>query len=412
MKSKFPSTVAIIGQGYVGLPLAMTLTESNWQVIGVDLDQKKIELLISGISPVEDVQNDVLSRFISEGKYMPTSDVTRVSEADVIVICVPTPLDQDQKPDLSILIKAIRDISPNIRDESLIINESTSFPGTLRDIVVSEVLKFSKIHNPKFYFAVSPERVNPGDKIWNQKNTPRLVAGMNRIDTEKAIDFYRTFCDKVIIIDSPEVAEAAKLLENTFRLINIAAINEFAQVCYAAKLDVNLVIDAAMTKPYGFMPFRPSAGIGGHCIPVDPIYLSQWANGLGQKLALLEGAIEVNRNTSNYIGERVKDLVENIHNAKILIAGIGYKRGVGDTRESPAEELFEVLENFGFKCKWYDPLVEKWLKDRCTDLSEKFDAAVIVTNQPGMDISPLLINKTPILDCTNSYKNIEGIHSL
>jgi UDP-N-acetyl-D-glucosamine dehydrogenase len=145
---------------------------------------------------------------------------------------------------------------------------------------------------------------------------------------------------------------------------------------------------------------------------VDPIYLSQWANGLGQKLALLEGAIEVNRNTSNYIGERVKDLVENIHNAKILIAGIGYKRGVGDTRESPAEELFEVLENFGFKCKWYDPLVEKWLKDRCTDLSEKFDAAVIVTNQPGMDISPLLINKTPILDCTNSYKNIEGIHSL
>ena len=176
MKSKFPSTVAIIGQGYVGLPLAMTLTESNWQVIGVDLDQKKIELLISGISPVEDVQNDVLSRFISEGKYMPTSDVTRVSEADVIVICVPTPLDQDQKPDLSILIKAIRDISPNIRDESLIINESTSFPGTLRDIVVSEVLKFSKIHNPKFYFAVSPERVNPGDKKHSVNKIAKIVS--------------------------------------------------------------------------------------------------------------------------------------------------------------------------------------------------------------------------------------------
>jgi UDP-N-acetyl-D-glucosamine dehydrogenase len=409
MMTNNSNIVAIIGQGYVGLPLAMTLVESNWRVFGVDKDQVKIKKHIAGVSSVEDVQSKNLIRALSSGNYIPTTDFKSVSQANVIIFCVPTPLNQDHKPDISILVNAIREASPHITNGSLIISESTSYPGTLRDVIVKEVLNYSPNLNKNFYFAISPERVNPGDLIWSQKNTPRLVAGLNRVDTEKAVHFYSSFCDNVISVDSPEIAEAAKLLENTFRLINIAAINEFAQICNSANLDVNAVIDAATTKPYGFMPFRPSAGIGGHCIPVDPIYLSEWVGKLGQKFDLLTTAIDVNRKTPVYIAKRVMQLVNNHNNPKILILGVGYKKGLGDTRESPAKEIINTLENFGFRCEWFDPLVSEWEKTRCLDLNNQFGAAVLVTNQPGIDITPLLKNKIPILDCTNSFNNVDGI---
>jgi UDP-N-acetyl-D-glucosamine dehydrogenase len=278
VSDKSNKTVAIIGQGYVGLPLAMTLVKANWQVVGFDSDEDKISLLNSGLSPIEDISNSLVSESISNGNYLPTNDIKHLLRAKIIVICVPTPLDDFHNPDLSILRHALQTIAPYIQNESLIISESTSFPGTLRDIVVTEVLNFTLLKNPTFYFAVAPERVNPGDKIWNQKNTPRLVSGLNDTDTNKAIIFYETFCDKVIRVDTPEIAEAAKLLENTFRLINISAINEFAQLCHAAGINVSSVIDAAATKPYGYMPFRPGAGAGGHCIPVDPVYLMKWSD--------------------------------------------------------------------------------------------------------------------------------------
>jgi len=412
VSDKSNKTVAIIGQGYVGLPLAMTLVKANWQVVGFDSDEDKISLLNSGLSPIEDVSNSLVSESISNGNYLPTSDIKQLLRAKIIVICVPTPLDDFHNPDLSILRHALQTIAPYIQNESLIISESTSFPGTLRDLVVTEVLNFTLLKNPTFYFAVAPERVNPGDKIWNQKNTPRLVSGLNDTDTNKAIIFYETFCDKVIRVDTPEIAEAAKLLENTFRLINISAINEFAQLCHAAGINVSSVIDAAATKPYGYMPFRPGAGAGGHCIPVDPVYLMKWSDRFEFKFNLLENAIRINLEMPLYIASRLKNMLGKKINPKVLILGIGYKPGLSDVRESPSEKLFEILENSGITVKWYDPLISKWTKEQCLNLDEIFDAAILVTNQPGMDIKQLLHNGVPILDCTNTYKGIEGVTPL
>ncbi len=412
MSDKSNKTVAIIGQGYVGLPLAMTLVKANWQVVGFDSDEDKISLLNSGLSPIEDISNSLVSESISNGNYLPTNDIKHLLRAKIIVICVPTPLDDFHNPDLSILRHALQTIAPYIQNESLIISESTSFPGTLRDLVVTEVLNFTLLKNPTFYFAVAPERVNPGDKIWNQKNTPRLVSGLNDTDTNKAIIFYETFCDKVIRVDTPEIAEAAKLLENTFRLINISAINEFAQLCHAAGINVSSVIDAAATKPYGYMPFRPGAGAGGHCIPVDPVYLMKWSDRFEFKFNLLENAIRINLEMPLYIASRLKNLLGKKINPKVLILGIGYKPGLSDVRESPSEKLFEILENSGITVKWYDPLISKWTKEQCLNLDEIFDAAILVNNQPGMDIKQLLHNGVPILDCTNTYKGIEGVTPL
>ena len=412
MSDKSNKTVAIIGQGYVGLPLAMTLVKANWQVVGFDSDEDKISLLNSGLSPIEDISNSLVSESISNGNYLPTNDIKHLLRAKIIVICVPTPLDDFHNPDLSILRHALQTIAPYIQNESLIISESTSFPGTLRDLVVTEVLNFTLLKNPTFYFAVAPERVNPGDKIWNQKNTPRLVSGLNDTDTNKAIIFYETFCDKVIRVDTPEIAEAAKLLENTFRLINISAINEFAQLCHAAGINVSSVIDAAATKPYGYMPFRPGAGAGGHCIPVDPVYLMKWSDRFEFKFNLLENAIRINLEMPLYIASRLKNMLGKKINPKVLILGIGYKPGLSDVRESPSEKLFKILENSGITVKWYDPLISKWTKEQCLNLDEIFDAAILVTNQPGMDIKQLLHNGVPILDCTNTYKGIEGVTPL
>ena len=412
MINKLNGTVAIIGQGYVGLPLAMTLVEANWNVIGFDSDEDKIRLLNLGLSSIEDVDNSLILKSIRNGRYLPTTEFNHLLKARIIVICVPTPLDELNNPDLSILKNAIQSIAPYIQNESLIISESTSFPGTLRNLVVKEVLNLTLIKNPLFYFAVAPERVNPGDKIWNQKNTPRLVAGLTDTDREKAIEFYETFCDKVIRVDTPEIAEAAKLLENTFRLINISAINEFSQLCHISGINVNSVIDAAATKPYGYMAFRPGAGAGGHCIPVDPVYLMKWSENFQFRYGSLENAIKVNSEIPFYIASRIKILLGERINPKVLILGIGYKPGLSDTREAPAEKLFNVLEESGITVKWYDPLVDKWIKEKCSSLDENFDAAVLITNQPGMNISQLIQNKVPILDCTNTYQNVDGIFPL
>ena len=409
MSDKSNNTVAIIGQGYVGLPLAMAIVEANWQVIGFDSDEDKINLLSSGLSPIKDVSNSSVLESISNGTYLPTNEIKHLLKAKTIIVCVPTPLDEFHNPDLSILKHALQTIAPYIQNESLIISESTSFPGTLRDLVVTEVLNCTLLKNPTFYFAVAPERVNPGDKIWNQRNTPRLVSGLTDTDTNKAIKFYETFCDKVIRVETPEIAEAAKLLENTFRLINISAINEFAQLCHVAGINVSSVIDAAATKPYGYMPFRPGAGAGGHCIPVDPVYLMKWADRFEFKFNLLENAIKINLEMPLYIASRLKSLLGKRVNPKVLILGIGYKPGLSDVRESPSGILFEILENSGITVKWYDPLISAWTKEQCLSLDEIFDAAILVTNQPGMDINHLLQNGVPILDCTNTYKGIEGV---
>jgi len=404
------SLVAIIGQGYVGLPLAIAAVESGWSVVGIDTSDERVGTLNRGISPVEDVSSRQIQDAIANGMYRATKNFAEIANADVVAICVPTPLDSDRNPDLQPLLSAVRSIEPHTRKGAVVVSESTSYPGTLRNAIIPIFEKGLGFKDREVYFAAAPERVNPGDQVWNQKNTPRLVGGINPESQQKALEFYNSICDSVISVSSPEIAEAGKLLENTFRFVNIALIHEFTQLCDSQDIDVNQVIDAASTKPYGFMPFRPGVGIGGHCIPVDPLYLTWWANQNGKSARLVQLADEVSNAMPTYVASRVMMLTPiRTDNIKVMILGVAYKAGVSDVRETPARALREQLLNQGCIVEWHDPLVEKWEGSYPVDISWDCDVAVIVTNQPGIDVSYLSNKGIPILDCTNSYSGLSGV---
>jgi UDP-N-acetyl-D-glucosamine dehydrogenase len=297
-----------------------------------------------------------------------------------------------------------------VKQGAVVVSESTSYPGTLRNVIIPIFEKGSGLINREVFFAAAPERVNPGDHVWNQKNTPRLVGGINSKSHEKALGFYNSICDSVISVATPEIAEAGKLLENTFRLVNIALIHEFTQLCDSENIDVNQVIDAASTKPYGFMPFRPGVGIGGHCIPVDPLYLTWWANQNGKTASLVQLADEVSNGMPHYVANRVMMLApKQVDRVKVMLLGVAYKAGVGDVRETPAKALKEHLLNKGCAVQWHDPLVETWENSKSVDISWECDVAVVVTNQPGIDVMYLSNKGVPILDCTNSFSGLSGV---
>jgi UDP-N-acetyl-D-glucosamine dehydrogenase len=403
-------TLAIIGQGYVGLPLAMAAVDAGWTVIGVDNFEAKVTQINSGSSPVEDISDAQLKAAISKGVYTATTDFSVVSKASVITICVPTPLDDKREPDLALLRSAATGIAPYVSNETLVVSESTSYPGTLRDIIIPIVTSLKPKESVSVYYASAPERVNPGDLVWNQKNTPRLVGAIDVASQSKALAFYESICDAAVSVSTPEVAEAAKLLENTFRLVNIALINEFTQLCAASGINVQEVIDAASTKPYGFMPFRPGVGVGGHCIPVDPLYLTWWARQNGQKAEFVESADSINHAMPKYVAERALAMVDSsIRNPKVLLLGVAYKPGVGDVRETPVSELRDHLMTQGAEVAWHDPLVVTWEGSKPVDLGWECDIAILATKQPGMDIEALIARGIRILDCTNSLKNRVGV---
>ena len=403
-------TLAIIGQGYVGLPLAMAAVDAGWSVIGVDNFEAKVAQINSGSSPVEDISDTQLQAALSKGAYMATTDFSVVSKASVITICVPTPLDDKREPDLALLRSAATGIAPYVSNETLVVSESTSYPGTLRDIIIPIVTSLKPKESVSVYYASAPERVNPGDLVWNQKNTPRLVGAIDVASQSKALAFYESICDAAVSVSTPEVAEAAKLLENTFRLVNIALINEFTQLCAASGINVQEVIDAASTKPYGFMPFRPGVGVGGHCIPVDPLYLTWWARQNDQKAEFVESADSINHAMPKYVAERALAMVDSsIRNPKVLLLGVAYKPGVGDVRETPVSELRDHLMTQGAEVAWHDPLVVTWEGSKPVDLGWECDIAILATKQPGMDIEALIARGIRILDCTNSLKNRVGV---
>lgn len=413
MSKQFGQVLAVIGQGYVGLPLAMAAVEAGWTVIGVDNLESKVAQINAGTSPVEDVSDLQINEALTKGVYRATTDYSEVSRASVITICVPTPLNDEHKPDLSILSNAVTDIAPFVSNETLVVSESTSYPGTLRDVIIPIVTSLKAKNSSVVYFASAPERVNPGDLVWNQKNTPRLVGAIDEMSALKAFAFYQSVCDATICVSSPEVAEAAKLLENTFRLINIALVNEFTQICAANGINVNEVIDAASTKPYGFMPFRPGVGVGGHCIPVDPMYLAWWAQQKGEKAEFVETADSINRAMPKYVAQRALSMVDSSRTMpRVLILGVAYKPGVGDIRETPASDLRHHLETLGADVAWHDPLVPIWEGTKPVELEWECDVAILATRQPGIDIEKLIASGVHVLDCTNSLKNHAGVTSL
>lgn len=391
----------------------MAAVNAGWTVIGVDNFEAKVAQINSGSSPVEDISDAQLQSVILKGTYKATTDFSTVSQASVIAICVPTPLNDKREPDLALLRSAAIGISPFVSNKTLVVSESTSYPGTLRDVIIPIVDSLKPKASTTVYFASAPERVDPGNSLWNQKNTPRLIGGVDDASQAKALAFYESICDAVVSVSTPEVAEAAKLLENTFRLVNIALVNEFTQLCSANGINVHEVIDAASSKPYGFMPFRPGVGVGGHCIPVDPLYLTWWARQRGGTAQFIESADSINHAMPKYVAQRALAIVDrNIRNPKVLILGVAYKPGIGDVRETPVSELRDHLKELGADVAWHDPLVPVWEGSKPVDLSWECDVAILATKQPGMDLSQLIARDVQILDCTNSIKDLAGVTSL
>ena len=413
MSAQKPQILAIIGQGYVGLPLAMAAVDAGWSVIGVDNFTNKVAQINAGLSPVEDISDAQLQAALKSGSFKATTDYSAVSKASVIAICVPTPLNKKREPDLTLLRSAATGIAPFVSNETLVVNESTSYPGTLRDLIIPIIDSLKPDDSLRVYFASAPERVDPGNTLWNQKNTPRLIGGIDSASQAKALYFYESICNATVSVSTPEVAEAAKLLENTFRLINIALVNEFTQLCSANGINVHEVIDAASSKPFGFMSFRPGVGVGGHCIPVDPLYLTWWAREHGGSAQFVELAHSINLAMPKYVAQRALSMVDaNIKNPKVLILGVAYKPGVGDVRETPVTELRDHLKVQGADVAWHDPLVPEWEGSKPVDLEWECDVAIVATKQPGMDVRKLITRGVQILDCTNSIKNFTGVTSL
>ena len=391
----------------------MAAIDAGWTVIGIDNFEAKVAQINSGSSPVEDISDAQLQAAITKGAYKASTDFSTVAQASVITICVPTPLDDKREPDIAQLRSAAAGIAPFVSNETLVVSESTSYPGTLRDVIIPIVDSLKPKDSTIVYFASAPERVDPGNANWNQKNTPRLVGGIDAASQAKALAFYESICDAAVSVSTPEVAEAAKLLENTFRLVNIALINEFTQLCSANGINVHEVIDAASSKPYGFMTFRPGVGVGGHCIPVDPLYLTWWARQNGGTADFVESADSINHSMPKYVANRALAMVDaNIRNPKVLILGVAYKPGVGDVRETPVSELRDQLTSQGAEVAWHDPLVSVWEGSKPVDLGWECDVAILATMQQGMDVAQLIARGVQILDCTNSAKDLAGVTSL
>ena len=399
--------VSIIGQGYVGLTISVFAAEHH-TVVGFDKNQGVVDALNAGKSHIEGVESADIARLIVAGKYKASRNAAEIAGSDVVVIAVPTPLTKDRKPDLAFVAAACKTIGENLTSSALIINESTSFPGTVRNII-KPLIENHSVGQVEHMYAVSPERVDPGRSDWNQKNTPRLYAGLTPEASKAVRDFYSTFCDELVEVSSPEVAESAKLFENTFRQVNIALVNEFAQIAHALGISVYETLDAAATKPYGFMKFMPSAGVGGHCIPVDPSYLADAAARVGVPATFIERANEVNLEMAKYVVDRVKaDNGGSLEGKKVQVVGVAYKPNVADVRETPAEPVIEELIKAGAVVTWSDDLVANWLGQGSTTLGGA-DIAVVVTLHAVTDAKKVLASAPYVFDTTGK---VLGANSL
>jgi len=392
--------VVVIGLGYVGLPLAIESAKAGYSTIGLDIDLNRINNLNLGISYLEDIENISLKEQASSGKFRASQDFSEIKQADVLVICVPTPLLNNHKPNLSAVESAANSITKYLTEGQLVILESTVEPETTRKFLVPLLEKGSGLKSEEFDVVFSPERIDPTNKKWMLKNTPKIVAGLTNKASARAVDFYSKFIDNVIVVDSLEVAETAKLLENSFRLVNISFINEISIFCQKLGIDVNEVIAAAATKPYGFMPFYPSIGVGGHCIPVDPLYLANKAREVGASTRFIDLADQINQEMPGYFVGRAEEKLGGLKTKKVLVVGVSYKPNVADVRETPVESLIVGLKQKGAQVSWHDDLVKEWNGEKSATLSSDFDLAIIATPHDYLDLTKL--GNVPILNTRGS----------
>jgi UDP-N-acetyl-D-glucosamine dehydrogenase len=395
--------IAVFGQGYVGLTLSLAAAEAGHTVIGFDVNEANINSLLVGETHVSGIKKNIIKKFINSGQYLPTTNFSDVIGAEVLIIAVPTPLDNNRKPDLSFLLSAIKLIVDEFEGNALLINESTSYPGTLRNLIKPLM---EKSHKAIFEFASAPERVDPGNIEWTLENTTRVICGLDKVATDKAISLYSTFCKKIYEASTVEVAEASKIFENTFRQINIALVNEFSNIASILGFSAHEAIKAASTKPFGFMPFYPSIGVGGHCIPVDPTYLSYISEEFGVKAKFIELANETNIAMPKKVANRIKNLLGgSLENKQIQIAGIAYKPGVSDMRESPALNFILELELLGAQVSWHDPLVKVFAGKKSISLDPLVHLGLIITPHDQIDFSIWQKAKTHVLDLSANSKN-------
>jgi UDP-N-acetyl-D-glucosamine dehydrogenase len=405
--------VAIVGAGYVGVPLAQVFADAGRSVVLVDIDPDRVERLSRGESYIEDVSSEELKRLVDGGLVHATTDYDVLREADAIVVALPTPLSRQREPDLRILNAASAEIAQRLRRGHLIVLESTTYPGTTREQVLPVLEAGSGlVAGEDFHLAFSPERVDPGREDWTTKNVPKVVGGITEASTEAAAALYESAVDEVHRVSSPEAAELTKLLENIFRSVNIALVNELAQLCDRMEIDVWEVVEAAATKPFGFMSFRPGPGLGGHCIPVDPFYLTWKAREYGFYTEFIELAGKVNESMPYFCRSLVSQalnhsLQRSLKGSKILVVGVAYKPDISDTRESPAVKLIALLQNAGSEVAYHDPHVPSLAENGLTLQSAPLDPAaydcvVVVTNHSSIDYSGLVDDARLVVDLRNA----------
>lgn len=411
---------AVIGMGYVGLPLAVEIALAGIDVIGIDLVEEKVKAINAGHSYIGDVETDVLARLVRNGKLSATTDFSVLKSADAVIICVPTPLRKTKDPDISYIISAVEEVAKYLHKGELIILESTTYPGTTDECLLPRFEQSGLKVGKDFFLVFSPERVDPGNKVFKTKNTPKIIGGITPACTKVALDFYGRVFDRVIPVSSSKCAEMVKLLENTFRSVNIGMVNEMALMCDKLGLDVWEVIDAAATKPFGFMPFYPGPGLGGHCIPIDPHYLSWKLKALNYYAKFIEVAGEINAKMPEFVVERL-DLLLNeigkpIKGAKILILGVAYKRDVSDLRESPALDVMNLLVKRGAKVSYNDPYIpkidepgHKMKSVRLTpSVLSSADCVLIVTNHTCYDFKKICDGARLVFDTRNATRGIQS----
>lgn len=413
------ANIAIIGMGYVGLPLAVTFANAGFAVTGIDPDDAKCEMINRGESYIQDVSNAQLRKHTEAGRIRATNDYSVLNEIDAISICVPTPLRKTGDPDMSFIASAAKGIAPYLHRGMVIVLESSTYPGTTREMVLPTLIEDSElVVGEDFFLAFSPERVDPGRTDWTTYNTPKVLGGITPACTEVASAWYSIALETVVPVSTSEVAEMTKLLENTFRMVNISMVNELAIMCDRLGIDVWEVVDAAATKPFGFMKFTPGPGLGGHCIPVDPLYLSWKMKSLNFTARFIDLASEIDSNMPRYVIGKIQDALNRFKKAmngsKVLVLGVAYKPNINDIRESPALDVIHLLQEKGAIVSYYDPHVPSLDKDGIVMESEKdlaaaveaSDCVAIITNHSKVDYQMVLEKAVVVFDARNALKDV------
>jgi UDP-N-acetyl-D-glucosamine dehydrogenase len=415
--------LGVIGLGYVGLPLAMEFVRSGYRTIGFDIDVKKIDRLSNGEIYLKHIREDRIKEFFNSGLFTPTTDFYRLNEVDLISICVPTPLDKYRQPDLSFVENSARAVAENLKQGTIVVLESTVYPGTTREVLLPILESGGNKLEMGFYLAFSPEREDPGNEKFTTKNIPKVIGGVSEQSGRKVVEIYKNIFDEIVEVSSAEVAEATKILENTYRSVNIALVNELKVIFDKMGINVWEVIEAAKTKPFGFTPFYPGPGLGGHCIPIDPFYLSWKARKFGINTRFIELAGEINTMMPEYVVMKTISALnknkKSLKGSKILVLGVAYKKDIDDSRESPGIKIIELLQEGGAEVSYYDPYISEIYNLRQTDLVmssvklteellKEQDAVIIVTAHSNIDYKNIVDNSSVVIDTRNALSGIKS----